>query len=373
MNYNFYKNLETIEDITFLNDNNFYEPLPNDWLIIATDIKNSTKYIEAGKYKDVNMLGALTIIAVLNINKSLELPYIFGGDGSFIFIPKSLEKQASQALIHIKRLALKAYGLSLRVGIFDFKVLESFQKQILISKQIVSDSLSQVVIKGGALEIFDELLKKDDTYLIKESLDENFNLDISGLECRWEDVKTSKDETLTILIKAKEEEFYKEIFSNLDKILGSISSRSAITQENLNLSFNDEVLEREASLYSSNSLKKIFIKQKLKLINLLGKYLMDKKIAKWEFYKKRVVSTTDSEKFDDMIRMVVSTSFEESERLEEYLNTQKCLGKLNYGIHKSDSSLMTCLIFERHGKHMHFVDGSNGGYALAAKKLKEQL
>jgi len=34
--------------------------------------------------------------------------------------------------------------------------------------------------------------------------------------------------------------------------------------------------------------------------------------------------------------------------------------------------LMTCLVFERHGRQVHFIDGADGGYAIAAKKLKHR-
>jgi hypothetical protein len=46
---------------------------------------------------------------------------------------------------------------------------------------------------------------------------------------------------------------------------------------------------------------------------------------------------------------------------------------LVYGLHVSKHALMTCLVFDRFGKQVHFVDGSGGGYALAAKQMKEQL
>ena len=46
---------------------------------------------------------------------------------------------------------------------------------------------------------------------------------------------------------------------------------------------------------------------------------------------------------------------------------------LFYGIQISDSALMTCMVFDRKDRHLHFVDGASGGYALAAKQMKGQL
>ncbi len=96
-------------------------------------------------------------------------------------------------------------------------------------------------------------------------------------------------------------------------------------------------------------------------------------IAKWGQYKNIILKTTDTEKFDDMLRMVISTKRNQTKELEKYLEEEYQNKNLVYGIHKSDSALMTCLIFQRHGKHIHFIDSSNGGYALAAKELKNRL
>jgi hypothetical protein len=74
-----------------------------------------------------------------------------------------------------------------------------------------------------------------------------------------------------------------------------------------------------------------------------------------------------------MIKMVVSSNYEQTKQLESYLESEFQSGNLYYGVHKTDAALMTCLVFQRHGKHIHFVDGTNGGYAMAAKHMKEQI
>ena len=39
-------------------------------------------------------------------------------------------------------------------------------------------------------------------------------------------------------------------------------------------------------------------------------------------------------------------------------------------MHKSREALVTCIVFSYNGSHVHFVDGSDGGYAMAARDLK---
>ncbi len=34
---------------------------------------------------------------------------------------------------------------------------------------------------------------------------------------------------------------------------------------------------------------------------------------------------------------------------------------------------MTCLVFDYSGRHLHFIDGAEGGLSLAAKPLKERV
>jgi hypothetical protein len=44
-----------------------------------------------------------------------------------------------------------------------------------------------------------------------------------------------------------------------------------------------------------------------------------------------------------------------------------------YGIHHAPAALMTCLIFARDCGHVHFVDGADSGYTMAAADLKRRL
>jgi hypothetical protein len=86
-----------------------------------------------------------------------------------------------------------------------------------------------------------------------------------------------------------------------------------------------------------------------------------------------LVQNTDFKKFDDKIRQVLSGSIQQREELERYLAQKFKERKLVYGIHVASNALITCLLFNYSDAHVHLVDSDNGGYALAAVKVKEQL
>ena len=362
---NFYKDLKHIDDFSKIMENSNYSKIPKEWFILVTDIKNSTKAIEDGKYKEVNFIAALTIIGIQNINRELDFPYIFGGDGASLIIPPILLEASKKVLIEASKKAKESFNLELRVGVISLREIEKRGSFIEI-------------VRGNGLELAEELLKKEyETFKINKDFTNDFIPNFDGLECRWENIKTPKEETISILVRSLNNNsnmIYQYCFEKIEEIVGSTYDRNPLKSANqLNLSFNPVVLNSEASIFAKNKIFRFLIILKLLFQNFLGSILMKYSVGSWSDYKNRIIRTTDTEKFDDMLRMVITTTKKQSLELENYLEKEYQNKTLVYGIHKSDSALMTCLIFERHGKHIHFVDSSNGGYALASKELKNRL
>ncbi|WP_428028687.1 DUF3095 family protein, partial [Arcobacter sp.] len=107
----FYKNIKEIKDFSKIMDNGNYHKVPSDWYVLISDVVDSTKAIEDGMYKKVNFVAALTIIGILNIDKELEFPYIFGGDGASLIIPPTLLDKSKIVLLETAKKAKEAFDL----------------------------------------------------------------------------------------------------------------------------------------------------------------------------------------------------------------------------------------------------------------------
>ena len=64
----FYAAIEPFLDFAEVADPARYRAAPDDWIVVLADIKGSTEAAKAGRYKDVNLIGAACITAILNVD-----------------------------------------------------------------------------------------------------------------------------------------------------------------------------------------------------------------------------------------------------------------------------------------------------------------
>ena len=382
----FYANLPILENfVDITNSENFYA-VPKDWVVIITDIAESTKEIESGKYKDINLLGACSIIVILNVVGDLEIPFVFGGDGASLLIPSRFVSDAEQALLAVKKLAADEFNLTLRIGIVPIAAIIS-SYEIQVAKLRISDNYVQAILRGGGISYATRLVKdKATTDLYSPKFENPYAIgDFSGLECRWQDILTRHEEILSLIIcvtapsQSQIDNFYREVINQIERIYGQGTECHPVVSENLQLSFREKNLLSETRVFnpSKSWLERALYIWKLRLINFIGLILMTFNIKtgdlNWGDYKQIVAEATDFKKFDDMLRMVISGKTRQRQKLIDYLEKKFQEGRLVYGFHISNRVLMTCLVFERDGRQVHFVDGADGGYTLAAKDMKEKM
>ena len=63
----FFENLPVLPGFENTFDEKNFHELPDDWILALTDVRDSTSKIESGMYKEVNAMGAVAIMAVVNL------------------------------------------------------------------------------------------------------------------------------------------------------------------------------------------------------------------------------------------------------------------------------------------------------------------
>ena len=382
----FYKNLTAFQEFKNTFDPTHYHKVPEDWLIAISDIKESTKAIQRGRYKDVNVVGASSIIAVLNeIGKKIEIPYVFGGDGASFLLPPSLIKPVAKALIGTQDMAKEAFDMDLRVSLVPLSEIKDSEKSIRVAKYKMSQHVSIAMFTGGGLAFADQLIKEqEEKYDAKTYLETGIKpeADFDGLECRWNPVRTKKGDIITLMVQSTQEtsnESYDDFLNTLSEIYGVPDQYRPNHSSDMSLNFKTDALNSEHGVHTYN---KGFIGKALYAIKMGFEILLGTALFKWNLtaagvegpkYIDDLIANTDFQKFDDTLRMVIDSSPGQTEKLKTYLDDKHASGELYYGLHITNDALVTCLIFDRNENHLHFIDGGKGGYAIAAKQMKQQI
>lgn len=383
----FYFRLPVFTEFSAVSDLKNYTSLPGDWYILAADVQDSTAAIRAGQYKGVNITGVSVITSVKNLAKSLPLPYIFGGDGATLCIPPELLDESKQALLATQEMAGTQFQLHLRVGVVPVGVVREKGLDVLVLRHQISEHYIQAAFTGGGIEYAEGLIKQENEgrpYRLEPAARE-VSADYTGLECRWDNVPSEHGEVIALMVKAlapsieQEAVIYNEVIEKVKQIYGDDDHCRPVYERGLKLTHDPEKLSYEVRLRTFGREKMAAFKYWLSLrVQLaIGRACMYFGLktgeVEWSRYKSDVISNTDFKKFDGMLREVLSGTEQQRAELEDYLRMRFEQGDCVYGIHVSDSALVTCMINNRHGEHFHFVDGANGGYAMAAAVMKAQL
>ncbi len=362
-----------------------YQALPSDWLVAVCDIQGSTAATEDGKYKEINMTGASAIIAVLNALPGREIPYVFGGDGASFAIPPDAAEAVAAALVGTCEMAANAFGLTLRAGIVPVADVRAAGYDVRVARYRLSDKVTIAMFDGGGLACAESMIKdreKQGRYDVTKWTRSRPCADFNGLECRWSPLKASRGQIVTLMARATREDdaaVYRDLFHSIRRICGVQEDYHPARQDALSLSFQPANLRRELGVhtYGASFLGRAVYGMKMLAGNVLGAALfrLDMKVGDIDGknYRRDLVQNTDFQKFDDTLRMVLDSTPGQTAELVEYLDLERGRGRLFYGMHVEEEALITCLIFNRNDKHLHFIDGARGGYGAAATAMKEQM
>jgi Protein of unknown function (DUF3095) len=384
---NFYRDLPAFEKFSEAIEVRGHVAIPRDWWVVITDVVGSTNAIEAGDYKKVNTVGVACIAAVVNVDRSIDIPFIPGGDGATFAVPDIFFQRVIAALRGSQKLARLSFGLDLRVGLVRVGDLAEQDFWVDVAKVRLSSHMTQAALSGRGWNEAERRVKDADAKGVLIVLEDEgpTEANFEGFECRWRGVPSFNGHKLSLLVSAMSGdpainiEIYQAVSDKIHDIYGDVVNYHPLQPKRMRLTFDPRLLSHEWRVRSGGESlwHRLGYFMRMLFLNLAGAYLVahnvDTESVRWSLYREELVANSDFRKFDGMLRMVMDGSDIQAEQLERYLDSEFRVGRLVYGMYKSREALVTCLVQSYNGNHLHFVDGSDGGYALAARGLKQQL
>lgn len=359
-----------------LTEDHLFFKMPANWHVLITDVKNSTKATQDGLHETVNLVATGSIVAVLNIayKEGITVPFFFGGDGATFIIPASILDATTHALLLHRENTKNTFNLDLRVG--HVPVAEIYEEgyELNISKLKTSDVFAIPVLLGDGLLFAEKKIKGPD-YLFSELQKRNEELDLSGMQCRWDRIKPplNNQEIVSLLVIAakgvKQSTAFKKVIDSIDEIYGEQQTRTPISVSKLKLKSTLAKIGLEMRTRMGGFKPFYLISTWLK--TSLGVFYFRTKQGK--NYLMRLVDMSDTLVIDGKINTVISGTAAQREKLEAALNKIESTGEIFYGLYVSSESVMSCYVRNMNDKHVHFVDGAEGGYTKAAGVLKLKI
>lgn len=377
-NQNFYSNLKvnTIPLGELFIKDELFDNVPADWHIIITDIKGSTIAVNNGQHENVNFVATGSIVSVLNIafKHNITVPFFFGGDGATFIVPEPIVDVVMQALALYKDNTRKNFDLELRTGIVPVSKVYEQGHKLCISKYCTSGNFTIPIILGNGLSYAEKVIKGREgesfDYMAQEG-----ELDLTGMQCRWDKIPPPEntDEVISLLVVAREENkqagVFKKVVCYIDEIYGDSEKRQPISVPKLKLKSTFDRLGREMKVKLG----------KIKVIELIKEWMVMLYVyiyfntKKGRHYLNRLVEMSDTLVIDGKINTVISGTSAQRKKLQEVLTQLENNGELYFGFHVSRESVMSCYVRDLEDGHIHFVDGSEGGYTKAAGFIKKKL
>jgi hypothetical protein len=384
----FYAALPVLKNFAEVARPESYAALPADWHVATCDVRNSTIAVQSGNYKHVNTVGAAAVTAMLNAAGELDIPFIFEGDGSAFCVPPSLLEDAKAALLKTQEMAQSSFGLELRVATVPVAKIREAGLEIQVAKVRVSENYVQAAFAGGGMAFADRYMKDPATAHLCEVKPGHPppRGSLEGLECRWQDIPSRHGETVSVMVRALSSDpaaaakVYREVIAKVMEIYGSDEACHPLTPPLLSLTptLSTRQLGSEVGVRAAGrgALGKWLWLMRARWFVVLGWFLMKFGLktqeTDWSTYKETLYRNTDVRKFNDIFRQILAGKAAQREALDAWLAERYARQELVYGMHVTNRAHMTCLVFNYSGKHLHFIDGADGGLFLAAKQFKER-
>jgi Protein of unknown function (DUF3095) len=380
MTDDFYASLPMFRDFTQVTDDARFSPLPDGWMVGVADVVQSTKAIQENRYKAVNMAGAAVIVAITNALKGRDFPFVFGGDGAAFAVSGADAAAARQALAETATWVGEDLDLKLRIGMVPVSHVRAHGNDVRVARYAPSQNISIAMFSGGGLAWAGAAMKRGE--IAVPPAPTGAHPDLSGLSCRYELIPSQRGQVLSLVVTPGPR-------ANLDKFRAAIEAVTRIVEktpdasrplpgQGLKLKWPPQGVDLEARASRRAGESVAARKAKVLALTFLYFLIMRFRLRVGRFvpqkYESELIENSDFRKFDDSLRMVLDCTSELAEEIETYLKAAAADGIVRYGTHKQDAAMMTCFApSPANPNHVHFIDGADGGYALAATAMKDSV
>ena len=354
-----------------------YASLPDDWHIGVSDVIGSKAAIEAGRYKAVNLAGAATISAVTNrLGGDLSL-FAFGGDGARFAVPPKQARSAADALSSVAKWTASDLDLQLRVGMTTVAEIRAAGLDVSVAFWRASEDVRYAMFAGEGLEWAEAQLKSGALELPSDGSDDD--PDLTGLSCQWGPIETKQGKIVSLIVKRAPDASharFSQIIADLVQILEEATAGNPVPADGPRVRWPADSIDlqsRVTQIGRSSFRRRLGVLAGTALIWILFK--LGRPVGRFDpaRYRREITANTDFRKFDDGLMMTIDCSVETIARLREVLEESSKAGVVRYGLHAQNKALMTCVVPSVfNSDHMHFIDGSEGGYASAARQMQDE-
>lgn len=381
----FFLSLVPVINFSSITDFSYYRDAPDDWMVVIADIRNSTGAVDAGRYKDVNLAAGCVITAILNATGDRGLPFVFGGDGATMLAPGSDSGLIREALARTRQLVKDSFGFDLRIGLVPVADVRERQVELKVARLELSRGNSLALFSGGGVEMAEHLVREDADfrrYAIAPRASAE-PPDLHGLSCRWEPLESRHGAMLCVLVRplgsssARRALIIESAFQEIAAVFdNNLKASQPVAAKNMRFRWPPRGLKSEALvtrgshsflLRYTQILCGSFIQLILERFNLKGGNY-DAPI-----YRQELRANSDYCRFDDTLRMVLDCRPDQISDIRLLLKDLQRAQQIEFGLFETRRALMTCLVSDLGAsRHLHFIDGDDGGFWSAAKELKAQ-
>ncbi len=382
----FYESLPIREQISDLFDLRSHSSLPDDWHIFIVDVQELDSVVAQGRYRDVHTVTAAAAVAALNAAQRKQLPFFLCAGGLRIAVPRDYVWEISRALVGLKHLVARRFGLSFVVGYVAMSVVREFRHELGVSRLRVSRGVVQACFLGSGILHAEHLLRiRHPAVTFPADSRERVKVDLNGLECRWRPLRSGKEESVCLVVQPRSSDpqlimqVLNQVRSSIDQIYGKSSDRNPIKRDELILSLERRVLMREATLRAkghgriSFEAHLLFLRATVALGRLLMRVGVTAGGVCWAEYKDMLIKNADVYRLVHGIRCVLAGSQAQRADLTRCLESLRRKGEIYFGMHTSHTLHITCMVASYADEHLHALDGADGGFFFAEKSLQEQV